>query len=173
MIEFATNKGIIVIEAAGNGDLTRGQDLDEFVNEDGKNILDPQSDDFKDSGAIIVGAASDSEDHGKTPSSNFGDRIDCYAWGNNVFTADNPLNQASDNTYTDDFGGTSPASAIIAGAAIVIQSVAEASGKRRVTPLEMRSILGKRRNGTASPNRIGVMPDLKKIIDNVIPGLPV
>jgi subtilase family protein len=172
MIQFATSKGIIVIEAAANGDLTRGQDLDEFTNDDGKNILDPQSDDFRDSGAIMVGAASDSEDHGKTPDSNFGDRINCYAWGNNVFTADDPPNQPSNSAYTDDFSGTSSASAIIAGVAILVQSIAEASGKRRLTPGEMRRFLKKRRNGTGSPHRIGVMPDLKKIIDNVIPGLP-
>jgi hypothetical protein len=63
---------------------------------------------------------------------------------------------------------TSSASAIIAGAAIVVQSIVAASGKRRLSPAQMRDILSN--NGTAS-DRIGVMPDLKKIIDDVLPAL--
>lgn len=173
VIELATNKGIIVIEAAGNGNSQVGSNLDEFANNSGKNILDINSSDFKESNAIMVGAASDSPAHGKSRSSNYGNRVNCFAWGSNVFTADDPDNPvAGELPYTDKFAQTSSASAIIAGAAIIVQSIAEASGKKRLGPGEMRNILSDPAHGTSSRNAIGVMPDLKKIIDNIIPGLP-
>lgn len=173
-ILLATSSGIIVIEAAGNGNLVRGFDLDEFTDVNGKTVLDRNSEDFKirrDSGAILVAGASDSVtdsgQHGKTRSSNYGSRIDCYAWGNNVFTTD-PLEVPP---YDFDFSGTSSASAIIAGAAIAIQSIVVAPGKQRLSPSEMRDILSNPSNGTGSRNRIGIMPDLKKIIDHALPAL--
>jgi hypothetical protein len=170
-IVLAISSGIIVIEAAGNGNLVRGFDLGEFINNDGKAILNRESEDFRDSGAILIGAASDSVTtsgtHGKTRSSNYGSRVDCYAWGNHVFTTD-PFQTPP---YRDDFSGTSSASAIIAGAAIAIQSIVEASGKPRLSPGEMRDILSNPSNGTGSRNKIGIMPDLKTIIDHAIPTL--
>lgn len=181
-IELATNIGIIVIEAAGNGDERRGYKLDDCMDINGKNILDRTSNDFKESGAIIVGAASATirnGKHGKTRTSNYGNRIDCYGWGKKVFTADDPANYpAQTPPYTGNFSGTSSASAIIAGAAIAVQSIAEASGKRLIGPvgpvgtIGMRDILSNPLNGTGSRNAIGIMPDLKAIIDNVIPRLP-
>jgi len=173
-IAAAVHQGIVVVEAAANGDdNTRGYDLAEFQNEDGLHLLDRG---FRDSGAIIVGAASNSEDHGKCRTSNYGDRVDCFAWGTKVFTADDPANNTTQPPdplgYTTVFGGTSSAAAIIAGVAIVVQSIANAAGKLPINPFKMRAILSDPRNGTDSPNRIGAMPDLKKIIDNVIPGLP-
>jgi Subtilase family len=181
-IELATNLGIIVIEAAGNGDESRGYKLDDCTDINGRNILDRTSTDFKESGAIIVGAASATirnGKHGKTRTSNYGNRIDCYAWGKKVFTADDPANYPVQTPpYTGDFSGTSSASAIIAGAAIAVQSIAEAAGKSRIGPLSragtigMRDILSNPLNGTASRNAIGIMPDLKAVIDNVIPRLP-
>ena len=180
-ILLATSSGIIVIEAAGNGNLARGFNLDEFTDKYRKTILDRESNDFKngrDSGAILIAGASDVvtivhkqgkkiSQHGKTKSSNYGNRIDCYAWGNNVFTTD-PLEVPP---YDFDFSGTSSASAIIAGAAIAIQSIVEASGKQRLSPAEMRDILSNPSNGTVSRNRIGIMPDLRKIIDHALPAL--
>ena len=170
-ITLAISSGIIVIEAAGNGNLVRGFDLDGFTDADGKAILDRGSDDFRDSGAIVIGAASDSvtasSTHGKTRSSNYGSRVDCYGWGKNVFTAD-PLQSPP---YRSNFSGTSSASAIIAGAAIAVQSIVEASGKPLLSPGEMRKILSNPSNGTGSRNKIGVMPDLQQIIDNALPGM--
>jgi hypothetical protein len=175
-IEHAANNGIIVIEAAGNGDKNRskGYNLNDYP-DDGKKILDRNNRrDFRDSHAIVIGGCSPSVTngrHGKRKSSNYGNRVDCYGWGSGVFTADNP-DVPGGPLYNDDFNGTSSASAIIAGAAVSVQSIIEAAGKMRQNPAEMRSILSTPSNGTRSTNnKIGVMPDLKKIIDNVIPGL--
>ena len=175
-IELATSSGIIVIEAAANGDNSRGFNLSEFRNQDGERILDPNSADFRESGAIIVAAASHlvrNNKHSKRRSSNYGTRVNCYGWGSEVFTSDDPARHPNEPPYREDFRGTSSASAIIAGAAIAVQSVYAATrGPRRLSPQQMRDILSNPLNGTGSRNAIGNMPDLKKIIDNVRPGVP-
>lgn len=170
-IELASASGVIVIEAAGNGDNKVGNNLDTFQDDSSKFLLDRNSPDFKDSGAIMVGSSSSVAPHSRDKSSNFGNRIDCYAWGENIKT----IGDASDNhtltAVTPDFSGTSGASAIIAGAVISIQSMRDALNKPRFSPLEMRQILSDPSNGTVSKSasdKISVMPDLKKIIINVI-----
>jgi len=171
LIELATKKGIIVIEPAGNGDTSAdpvGNNLDDYKNAWENKVLDrtPTNGDFKDSGAIMVAAASDRHGHSKVKSTNFGNRIDCFAWGTNVFTTSDPAESPDpDRPYLPNFNSTSSAAAIIAGAAIVVQSLVEARGEPRLSPSQIREILSK--NGTAS-GKIGVMPDLKKIIDDVL-----
>jgi hypothetical protein len=177
-IQLATALGIVVIEAAGNG----GIDLDTFI-VGGKQILNRDNHaDFKDSGAIVVGAATSTYPHSRllpSPSkphllpSNYGSRVDCYAWGEKVATTAN--NSLTDKTsYTTNFAGTSAASAIIAGAAIVVQSIADAGKvprKGRLSPLKLRLIFSNSWYGTRSANpavdRIGVMPNLNRIISGV------
>jgi hypothetical protein len=172
-IRLATALGIIVIEAAGNGDTYRmkGNDLDRYLFNN-KNWLNPRSKDFRDSGAVMVAAASMDVPHSKLRSSNYGRRIDCFAWGEGIAMRDQHtgLNGSAAHNYTEQFGGTSGASAIIAGAALVVQSVSVALHKTRLTPSQMRFVLGSELYGTVSANgqrrdKIGVMPDLEKIID--------
>lgn len=115
----------------------------------------------------MVGAASSASPHTRMGFSNFGSRVDCYAWGENVDTCYS--NSAGSTTmYTGGFGGTSSASPIVTGAAVIIQSIAEASLGNRFHPLQLRTILCDSANGTPSNDpindRIGVMPDLRKII---------
>jgi len=170
VIELATTKGIIVIEPAGNGSLFSGigHTLDGFTNRKNQRILDRNSPDFRDSGAIVVAAATNSKQPLKRTSSNFGNRVDCFASGANLFTASkDPL-----NPYTRRFNATSGAAAIIAGVAMAVQNIVEASHKSRLGPKQMRAILSNKANGVSSRDPIGVMPDLKKIIKNVIPALP-
>jgi subtilase family protein len=165
--------GIIVVESAGNGDLASraGNDLDEFkVN--GKKIFNRHSKDFKDSGAIIVGAATSTVPHERIHYSNYGNRIDCYAWGENVATTGGyPRSSGTAiNMYTQNFSGTSAAAAIIAGVALSVQSICEANMNLRLSPAQMRILLSNHLYGTPSANgkvidKIGVMPDLKKIIE--------
>ncbi|HEX7905580.1 MAG TPA: S8 family serine peptidase [Chitinophagaceae bacterium] len=185
VIRLATALGIIVIEAAGNGDpySISGNDLDLFLSNK-KRVLNPASRFFKDSGAIIVAAASMDVPHSRIRYSNYGKRINCYAWGEGVVTADNysVSSRSAINIYPTGFTGTSSASAIIAGVAIAVQSISETRYNMRLSPLQMRHILSSDQYGTASVNgqtrdKIGVMPDLKKIIDhclhvptNLLPG---
>lgn len=171
IIRFATDAGIIVIEPAGNG----RQDLDLFQDEDQKFIFDRNKiQDFRDSGAIVVGGARSDDSHSRHTRSNFGSRVDCFAWGENIkTTGDGPAgNHPAPTGYTGDFNGTSGAAAIVAGAVIAIQSMRKASGEQIFSPNQIREILRKESNSTMSADpvndRIGRMPDLRKIYENEI-----
>lgn len=162
-IRLATALGIVVVEAGCNG----GYDLDAYANLAGKKIFDRTSADFRDSGAIMVGAGSSAVPHTRLGFSNFGSRIDCYAWGENIDTASTD-NAGTDNlAYTTGFGGTSGASPMIVGAALIVQGLAQAALGYRFSPRELRRILAGS-TGTASANpavdKIGIMPDLHAIM---------
>lgn len=171
-ISLATSLGIIVVEAAGNGK----NDLDNFVTTTGEHMLNKNSADFKDSGAIMVGASTSGILHERwnfdtTIGSNFGNRIDCYSWGENITTSGDPFlspdTQAFD--YTDIMGGTSGASAIIAGAALCLQGISKAlPAPTTLSPNQMRTLLSNPSTSTpsadSSADKIGVMPNLRAII---------
>ena len=164
-IEFATSVGIIVVEAGANGSV----DLDAFEDTSGRRILNRNSPDFRDSGAILVGAASSAAPHQRLGFSNFGNRVDCYAWGQNIDTAGDGWMGTNVNEYTTSFGGTSGASPIVTGAALLLQSWRVGSGEAPFTPAELRQRLSDPAVNTASANpaadRIGVMPNLRAIMD--------
>ena len=157
-------KGIIVVEAAANG----SNDLDNFQDVLGKKILNRTSSDFRDSGAIMVGAASSAVPHTRLGFSNFGSRIDCYGWGENIQTTGDGWMGTSTTAYTPTFGGTSGASPIVTGAALLLQSWAACNGIGVFTPAKVRTLLSDPALNTASANpagdRIGVMPDLYAIL---------
>lgn len=163
-IRTGTDKGIVIIEAGANG----WNDLDEFKNKDGKQVLNRNSKDFKDSGAIMVGAALSTVPHGRSWFSNYGSRIDVYGWGQNVDTTSADPNNSAKNLYTSSFNGTSSASPIIAGAAVSIQSIAKEHLGHPYKPSELRDILNNPNTGTKSGepsyDRIGILPDLKAIL---------
>jgi hypothetical protein len=173
MIRLATALGIVVVEAGGNG--TNGAapalNLDTYVNPAGLHILnrDPTNPDFRDSGAIIVTAASSAAPHTRLGYGPHGRRIDCYGWGENVDTCSSDALGAT-NSYTMWFSGTSSASPIIAGAALAVQGLAQAALGYRFSPHELRQILSDPANGTApaatETTHIGVLPNLRAIIDS-------
>ena len=166
VIRLATALGIVVVEAAGNG----GEDLDALTNASGEEILNRDSSDFRDSGAIMVGAATSTAPHSRLGFSCFGSRIDCYGWGEDINTLATNGTGTDDDEYTTSFGGTSGASPIVTGAALAVQGLAEANLSRRFSPRQVRAILSDPANGTESDDpandEIGVMPDLRAIIDD-------
>ena len=175
-IRLATSLGITVIEAGGNGrnSFGEGNDLDHFIDDEGRKTLDPNGPGFRDSGAILVAAGSDCIPHKRIRHSNFGSRMDCYAWGERVSTGGSHLGPSDIalDSYRKKISGTSSASAIIAGASILVQSILESNYDFRLSPKQMRQILSDDLLGTPSGNgrsvdRIGSMPDLKKIIEYI------
>src|SRR5690606_6510875 len=118
-IQAATRRGVIVIEAAGNG----GENLDRPAY-GGK--LERGA---RDSGAIMIGAGGPPRagfrDRERLDFSNYGSRVDVQGWGRMVATLDYGDLQACDDDgerhYTNLFSGTSSASPIVAGAAILVQ----------------------------------------------------
>jgi serine protease len=165
-IRLASALGIIVVEAGGNG----ANNLDTITNAGGLQVLNPASANFRDSGAIIVGAASSTVPHTRMNFSSFGARVNCYAWGENVDTCSSNAG-GSTTLYTGTFNGTSSASPIITGAALAVQGALQAAVGFRLGPIEMRALLGNAATGTASNNpaidRIGVMPNLQAILPAV------
>jgi serine protease len=166
-IRLATALGIIVVEAAGNG----GNNLDTVTNFAGRTVLNPASADFRESGAIIVGASSSATPHTRLGFSSFGPRVDCYAWGENVQTSSSN-NAGSTTIYTATFSGTSSASPIVTGAALAVQGCFESAHGYRLSPTQMRDILRNPATGTASAtpttDLIGVMPNLQAIIQTTL-----
>lgn len=155
VIRAATARGVIVVEAAGNGQM----DLDgaQFEGRFQRSV--------RDSGAILVGAGT-SWSHAPWCWSNAGTRVDVHAWGDGVMTTGyGDVRAGGDDSkqfYTRGFSGTSSASAIVAGATAALQGARIGSGMPRLLPSSMRKLLVD--TGTpqaASPRNIGPQPDLR------------
>ncbi|KAK3295059.1 peptidase S8/S53 domain-containing protein [Chaetomium fimeti] len=165
-ISLATSLGIIVIEPAANG----AQDMDQPVLRIGETtalaLLNRDSADFRDSGAIVVGAGSSAAPHSRLSFSNYGNRVDAYSWGENIATSTVNADDQNDDIY-DYFDGTSGASPIVAGAALIIQGIVNVNRGTKLTPAEMRSLITVGGTASADPSsdKIGVQPDLRALID--------
>jgi subtilisin family serine protease len=163
-VSAATAKGIVVVAAAGNGD----------VNLDRDTCLGAFDRSKRDSQAIIVGAGS-STDHARLSFSSYGSRVDVQGWGENVTTtgygdAFNPTNDVR-RYYTKSFNGTSSATPIVAGAVLVIQGVRKACGLPPATPLEMRDLLERTgtKQGIPRVRHIGPLPNLEAALKASVP----
>ncbi|MBS2011709.1 MAG: S8 family serine peptidase [Deltaproteobacteria bacterium] len=167
VIQIATARGVIVVEAAGNG----AEDLD---HEAYRGKLDRTK---RDSGAIMVGAGAPAlpgwTDRSRLDFSNYGSRVDVQGWGRMVATLDYGDLQGCDATgrkYTNEFGGTSSASPIVAGAAILVESIVKTDKGCPYTPAELRSLLvatgSPQTSGPHGPatQHIGPRPDLARAL---------
>ncbi|MGA7215447.1 MAG: S8 family serine peptidase, partial [Terrimicrobiaceae bacterium] len=179
-IRYATGRGIIVIEAAGNG----AEDLDDAIY-DARPAGFPATwvNPFRraqDSGAILVGAGAPppgthGRDHGPDRSrldfSNYSAIIDAQGWGREVTTCGYGDLQGGDNEdlwYTDTFSGTSSASPIVVGAVGSLQGALRAAGKQLLTPASARQLLRTTGSpqqdapGRPATQRIGNRPNLRQ-----------
>lgn len=169
LLRLATSQGILVVEAAGNGN----HDLDLWSGVGSRRLLRGHPN-FVDSGALMVGASVSTVPHHRAGFSNYGTRIDCYAWGQNVVTCgvgnlvggSNP-----DAWYTNTFDGTSSASPIIVGAAALLQSHSLAVAQTVYSPTQLRDLLSDPATGTPQgtglAGAIGVMPNLAAIVPSL------
>jgi hypothetical protein len=159
-IRLASLFGITVVEPAGNGNV----DLDAFPF---LAHIQPGSPTFVDSRAILVGAGEivngRPDAWRRADFSSFGRRVDCFASGSAVRA---PSSNAAD-AYRQ-FGGTSAASAIVAGVVASIQGMSIAATGAPLAPTDIRRLLRDRLLGTLPRDeinaRIGVMPDLRKLV---------
>jgi Subtilase family len=169
-IRLATFFGITVVEPAGNG----GVNLDAFPF---FAHVQPTNAAFVDSRAIVVGAGAPSGEVAnptwRRTFSTFGARVDCFAAGAGVRAP-----STAPSTYTN-FGGTSGASAIIAGVCCAIQGMTLSATTQVLLPTDIRRLLRDPTLGTPTgvglPGGIGSMPDLRRIARrlNFMRALPV
>lgn len=182
-IQYAIARGIIVVEAAGNG----GENFDDAIYgtrpagfpTSWRNPLNPAN---PSSRAVVVGAGAPppgthGRNHGPDRSrlgfSNYGARVDCQGWGREVTSTGYGNLQGGSNKdewYTDTFSGTSSASPIVVGALGCAQGVVRAQGGTLLTSARARTLL----RSTGSPQqdapgrprtqRIGNRPNLRQLI---------
>ncbi|WP_217922936.1 S8 family serine peptidase [Miltoncostaea oceani] len=146
-IRAAVDKGIVVVEPAGNGggDIAR---LGELATPAATWLAGPSAPGH--SGALIVaggGAGTDETgtgDRRRVPGSNHGARVDLQGYGAGVVTAgygDAPWSPVGDAGYTACFDGTSSAAATVAGAVAALQSAEIARDGTPLTPQRVRDLL--------------------------------
>ncbi|NGO75377.1 S8 family serine peptidase [Streptomyces sp. YC504] len=192
-IRWATAKGVIVVEAAGNGaesldDAVYERRPDEFP-EWWRNPFNPSN---QPSGAVLAGAGAPppgthGRDHGPDRSrlafSNYGARVDAQGWGRETTTTGGSWNRPGDLQggaeeiawYTDTFSGTSSASPVVTGALASLQGMLKASGSAPMSPQQAREVL--RASGTPQQDapgrpasqRIGNRPDIKAALTRLLP----
>jgi hypothetical protein len=188
-IRYAVSRGVIVVEAAGNG----AEDLDDVIYDTPDagfpdDWTNPFSRADRDSGAILVGAGAPppgthgrdiyGPDRSRLDFSNHGAALDAQGWGREVTTTGyGDLQGGGDDFedvwYTDQFAGTSSASPIIVGTLACIQGILRARGNPPLTPAQARELL----RNTGSPQedhpdrpatqRIGNRPDLRAMIQQL------
>lgn len=182
-IRYAIDKGIIVVEAAGNG----FENLDAAIYNTRPagfpaSWTNPFNTANPSSGAVVVGAGAPppnthgrnwGPDRSRLDFSNYGQRVDAQGWGREVTSSgygDLQGGSNSDLWYTDTFSGTSSASPIVVGALACMQGVMRARGRIPLTPARARELL----RSTGSPQqpapgrpatqRIGNRPNLRALI---------
>lgn len=174
-IRYAVSKGVIVVEAAGNG----GQNLDDAIYNT-RPVGHPQLGTFPaswtnpfnpanpSSGAVVVGAGLPPAgthgrnahpqwgdiyaDRGRAFFSNYGARVDAQGWGWEVTTTGyGDLQGGADRNqwYTDQFSGTSSASPIVVGALASVQGALRAQGRIPLSPARAIELL----RSTGSPQQ--------------------
>jgi hypothetical protein len=182
-IRYATNRGVIVIEVAGNGfDNLDHPDYDAPMAGFPADWSNPFRRAARDCGAILVGAGAPppgthgsawGPDRSRLDFSNYGSAVDVQAWGREVTTTGYGDLQGGSNPnhwYTDRFAGTSAAAAIVAGVLGSVQGVLRARGAPPLTPAQARALL--RATGSLQQDappfpatqRIGARPDLRQML---------
>jgi len=191
-IMYATSLGLLVVEAAGNGhpSTLQGVSLDAAMFDTAdvgfpsgwRNPLDRR---HVDSGAIIVGAGvppvgTSRVDRSRMAYSNWGRCVDVQGWGDEVVTTGYGCKQGGvdeDRWYIQDFGGTSAASAMVAGTLACVQGYRRRTRGRLLDSRRARALLratGSRQKADGSQfplsQHIGPRPNLRKMLEKKIKG---
>ena len=167
-VNAASASGIIVVEAAGNGEM----------NLDHPRYHDRFNRTVRNSGALMVGAG-DSANRAPLCFTNHGSRLDVQGWGENVMTAGYGsadffrVDGLDDNQwYTSIFSGTSSATPIVAGAVAAIQGVQIENNNPVLDWAEIAHLLKTTGTPQTGAKEIGPLPNLKAAIDSLIADQP-
>jgi Subtilase family/Dockerin type I domain len=170
-IQYAWARGIIVVEAAGNGS----------ENYDDLNIYGQLFDTtYRNSHAILAGAGAPPSgvygtDRSRLGFSNYGARVNLQGYGNGVYTTGygGLYNGGGDTNqfYTATFSGTSSASPIVTASIACLQGYYKANFGSVLTSDMVRTVMvatGSPQQGNTSQH-IGPRPDLAGAIPNLTP----
>jgi len=186
-IKYATQKGVIVLEAAGNGNQNLSHpDYNRPQAGFPPEWRNPFNRTLADCGAIMCGAGAPppgtngrnwGPDRSRLDFSNYGESPDSQGWGREVTSAGyGDLQRPADGRkrfYTAVFSGTSSASPIVVGAVSAIQGIAKSRGIN-LGPAEFRALL--RKTGSpqtdapgrpAATNKIGTRPNLQQLLNEL------
>lgn len=155
-ISTATANGIVVIMAAGNGQ----------VNLDDPSCQSRFDTSVRDSGAIIVGAGH-KDTRARLSFSSYGSRVNLQGWGRLVATTGygNLFNPGDiRQRYTRLFSGTSSASPIVAGAALAVQGSLKAANAPLLTSMQMRQLLMATGTAQSGNDHIGPLPNINSAL---------
>ena len=162
--KVGTDAGVVVLMPGGNGNLNLDTNTNNFVQ---------AWRDRPDSGAIIVGAGTADLNHDRLSFSSFGSRLNLQGWGQNVIAAGyGDLAQVSgdiNRRYTAVFAGTSSATPMVSGAAVLTQEAALAQSLPALDSREMRAFLAATGipQGTATAGNIGPFIDAGRAVQEV------
>lgn len=166
-IQFATAKGITVVEPAGNGNQTtyEGYDL-------GSSQFGSAFSSSHDSGALIVGAGATGCSlpyATRMAYSNYGTRVNLQGPAECVTTTGyGDLYSAGLNSeYTGSFDGTSSASAAVAGAVAELSSAYEQINGKPLSAAAIKAdiVYGGTKQATGSnAGNIGVLPNMAQVL---------
>lgn len=195
IVAYAGSQGVSVVFAAGNNSVDLGtitpsklpekptwfSELESVSDAEFLCLFDMDaSAGDKDYKGIVVGAASPLTRR-RQETSNFGGPVNFFAWGSHVYTLEVSDRRKKYKPYEHqfpnyqpvtrpryDYGGTSAAAAIVAGAAVVTQAMYKArvgDPEAYLTPTELIEVM---KQGATTidgevEQKIGVMPDLAKI----------
>lgn len=153
----ATEDGIIVVAAAGNGN----ENLDDLY----YNSYNARG----DNGSIIVGAGSSSSSRNKLNFSTYGSRVNVQGWGQSVASTGYGAlyNGGEHATYTSSFSGTSSATPVVTSAVVAIQSYAKNVLGFVLTSQQTRSLLIETGRAQGSGGHIGPFPDVRAAIEKL------
>jgi hypothetical protein len=157
-IRMAVGNNITVIVPAGNG----AQNLDAQIYRQGNGGHHPFLPN-RDSGSIIVGAGS-AGGRVRLAFSNYGQRVNVQAWGENIPTTGlgTLYNAKGPDLAYGMFGGTSGASAIITGTAALLHDATRDPLMPPIEPRILRALLMETGTPQAGPaENIGPLPNLR------------
>jgi len=157
LTKAATDAGIIIVAAAGNGN----ENLDDAF----YNSYNARG----DSGAIIIGAGTSNVNHNKMSFSTYGSRVNVQGWGENVYASANygssiVFGGDFNQSYYPFFSGTSSATAILGGFTAVLQSYYLAQTGNYMTPLAIRDLMINTGIAQGTGGHIGPLPNMEAAI---------
>lgn len=155
LTKAATDAGIIIVAAAGNGNQNLDATFYSAYMSRG------------DSGAIIVGGGTPDINHNKIWYSTYGSRVDVQGWADNVYatgygTAAN-IGGDYNQQYTI-FSGTSSATPVVAGCVVALQQYHFEQTGEYMTPQAIRTLLKETGIAQGTGGHIGPLPDMEAAI---------